>query len=159
MFNSKNLNNTIQLSRSEFNKLSKEYIFRIEIYRAQIAQEFSDTLEANNDLRENSTYDELILKKDFNEQRISELLRVLSTSSRIPPRRKNDNTVNIGTKIVLGKLPGYEIITYHLVSEIEANPFDNKISVNSPIGELVNGKKIGDKIKYNKIIYEILQLM
>ena len=58
----------------------------------------------------------------------------------------NPDRVSIGTKIQLKFLKNNEIKTYSIVGTHEANPFDNKISNESPIVQAILGKKVNDKI-------------
>jgi len=52
--------------------------------------------------------------------------------------------------------------TYTIVSEVEANPTENKISDKSPLGKALSNAKVGDTIKVRvglrRIMYEVLEI-
>lgn len=150
----------LYITKSEYQKLLKELQYR-DTLRNQISTDLGLTVEANNDLRENSTYDELLRNQELNELRISEIHSILATYKVLATKKTDSkiSVITIGSKIVMGILPSSDLITYHLVSEVEANPFENKISILSPFGSQIIGKKIGYKFKLNQNIYQILQIL
>jgi len=153
--------NTLFISKNEYSKLSKEFEFRTSTVREQIAKDLSNSFEANNDLRENSTYDELLRMQEMNEVRIREINWIFMTHKVIPHEEKGNShkITKIGSKVIVGILPSSDLHTYMLVSEVEADPFKNKISVQSPIGINLLEKKVGYRFKYNDCVYQILQIL
>lgn len=153
--------NTLYITKSEYNKLSKEFETRTFAIREQIAKDLSTSYEANNDLRENSTYDELLRSQEMNEFRIREINWIFATHKIIPHKEKgvSESITKIGSKVIVGIMPRGELLTYLLVSEVESDPFNNKISVTSPIGVNLLNKKIGFRFKYNDCNYQVLQIL
>ena len=74
-------------------------------------------------------------------QRVLENARVLDTT-RIAP-----NTVGLLSKVEMTNLVNNALMTYTLVSPHEANIQERKISVKSPIGQALLGKKVGDIVE------------
>ncbi len=95
------------------------------------------------DLSENADYDAARNEQAQLESRIKELEYKLEHSEIID--NKDKNIANVGSTIVVEYEPGDEE-EYMLVGSLEADPFNNKISNESPIGKAVIGHKAGEKI-------------
>jgi transcription elongation factor GreA len=109
----------------------------------------------------------LAFKEDigFLENRILELEYILKNFILIkkPPKEKQ-NIVDIGATVTLEDTDG-SINEFMIVGTLEANPSEGKISIQSPVGKALLGKKIGDEVmitspinvkyKIKKIRYEI----
>ena len=99
---------------------------------------------AQGDLSENADYDAARDEQAKVEGRIKQLEYQLEHST-ITDNAKKDS-VAIGTTVtVLYVLEGDEEV-YQIVGSLEADPFENKISNESPIGAAIMGKKVGDVI-------------
>lgn len=156
----KNNSNKIifQITKQELQSLTEELSQRQAI-RIAIADDIAETVEANNDLPENSTYDELIRKQEMNEARISEIKYILHYSQVIKRQRVSDKMVGaLGCKITLCSYPANQCVTYLLVTDIESDPVKNKLSISSPIGQTLHGKPEGYKFKYNGKVYIISKI-
>ncbi len=70
------------------------------------------------------------------------------------------NTVAIGNTVTL--MHEKREITYQIVGDLEANPKEQKISLKSPIGKALNGKKVGDNVivytPSGRTIYSIIKI-
>lgn len=99
---------------------------------------------SHGDLSENSEYDAARDEQAKIEARIQELEYKLEHATII------DNTdktrVNVGTKVTILYVDDEDTDTYSIVGSLEADPFENKISNESPIGIALMGKKVGDLI-------------
>jgi transcription elongation factor GreA len=93
------------------------------------------------------------------EQRLEELDNILKNYTIIrKPGKKEEKTVQIGAKVVL-KNGSTEKEEFKIVGTLEANPFEGKISDESPIGSAFLGKQVGDTIALsNNINYKILKI-
>lgn len=114
------------------------------------------------DLSENSEYDEARNEQAKVEARIVELEALIENAEVIDEANLDTSIVNIGSIVkVLDTDLGAEI-EYHIVGSNETNPFENKISVESPVGTALNGKKAGDKVEVNApggvIVLEIIEV-
>lgn len=98
---------------------------------------------ANGDLSENADYDAARNEQAQIEARIKELEYKLE-HSKIVNKAKN-GTAGIGSVVTIKDEDGDEE-EYQLVSSVEADPFNNKISVESPIGLAIKGHKTGDSV-------------
>ena len=97
------------------------------------------------DLSENSEYSNAREELDFTDQRIEELEETLKKAEVIKKQKDTDDSADIGETITI-KTNG-KTKTYTLVGEMEADPTENKISISSPIGKALLGKKEGEKVK------------
>jgi transcription elongation factor GreA len=97
---------------------------------------------AMGDLKENGYYQAARRKLssiDFNLRRIS-----LELKQAVIVDEASNGSVDIGSTVTLENQDGK--ITYHIVGDLEANPSEKKISLNSPLGKALAGKKSGENI-------------
>ena len=99
---------------------------------------------SHGDLSENSEYDAARDEQAQLEARIQELEYKLEHAKIVDD--KNKDTVNVGTTVVIKYIDDDETEEYKIVGSLEADPFDNKISNESPIGAAIMGKKVGEVI-------------
>ncbi|MBQ8254419.1 MAG: transcription elongation factor GreA [Clostridia bacterium] len=96
------------------------------------------------DLSENSEYDEAKNEQAKTEARISELEESLKHVKVISDSEVNTDAVNVGNRVLVYDLEFEEDIEYTLVGSTEADPIENKISDQSPIGQALIGRAVGD---------------
>jgi len=97
---------------------------------------------AQGDLSENAEYDAARDEQAQIEARIAELENIIKNSRII--ESDNTDTVGIGKTVEIEILPEGEKISYTIVGSEEANPFENKISIASPVAQALKGKHKGD---------------
>jgi transcription elongation factor GreA len=97
------------------------------------------------DLSENADYIQAKEEQGFLEGRIQELTEILNNYQIIDERVGNREKVEIGAHITIQE-DNYDPETYHLVGPKEANPVNNRISHESPIGRAMLGKRVGDMV-------------
>lgn len=112
------------------------------VRRPQIIQAIKDA-RALGDLSENADYDAARDEQAQVESRIKELEYKLEHSEIIENKKKNH--VALGSTVVI-KYDDGEVDEYMIVGSLEADPFNNRISNESPIGVAVMGKKQGDVV-------------
>ncbi len=98
------------------------------------------------DLSENSDYDAARNEQAQLEARIKELEYKLEHCT-IADGNKKD-TINVGSTVKITYDDG-EIEEYKIVGSLEADPFENKISNESPIGKSIIGHKKGETVEVN----------
>jgi len=114
--------------------------------RAEIARQIADAREKG-DLKENAEYDAAKEAQGHHEAKISQLESVIATARVIDAKDLDISKVSILSKVKLTNLGNKKIVEYQLVSEQEADLKLGKISVTSPIGKGLLGKKIGDSVE------------
>ena len=107
------------------------------ISRIQRAREFGD-------LSENSEYDAAKEEQSLLETRIVQLEDVLKRAQIIEPVRKADFVV-IGSTVVVEM--NDEVHKFSIVGSMEADPAENKISNESPVGKAILGLQVGETIE------------
>lgn len=99
---------------------------------------------SHGDLSENSEYDAARDEQAKIEARIQELEYKLEHAKIIDTKDKT--SVNVGCEVTIEYIDDDETDTYSIVGSLEADPFENKISNESPIGRALMGSKVGDII-------------
>jgi len=109
------------------------------------------------DLSENSDYQNAREELEFLDGRINELGEVIK-NARVVTSQAVSGAVDIG-KSVKVRVGDREMV-FFIVGEWEANPSEKKISLSSPLGQALMGKKKGDKIRVEApagtVVYEVL---
>jgi transcription elongation factor GreA len=96
------------------------------------------------DLKENAEYDAAKEAQGLLEAKIKKLEGELASARIIEEENIDTSKVSVLTKVTVTNLNTKKQVTYHLVSEKEADLKSGKISVTSPIGKGLLGKKIGE---------------
>lgn len=99
---------------------------------------------AQGDLSENADYDAARNAQAELESKIKEIEYTLEHAKII--NTENKNIVNVGTTVTINYVDDDEDEEYKLVGSLEADPMNNKISNESPLGKAIMNKKVGDII-------------
>lgn len=139
-------------------KLKNELEDRKVRMRQEIAQAIKEAKEQG-DLFENAEYSEAKHQQNENESRIAELEMQLKESV-VAKTNGATSDVQVGS-VVKAKIAATEM-SFHIVGSNEANPSEGKISNESPLGQVLLGKKKGDKVSVQApsgtMEYEILEV-
>ena len=151
-----------QITAEGLQKLEEELAQRKSVIREEILERIKEA-RAQGDLSENSEYDQAKEDQGKNESRIVELEQMIKTAVIIDiSASSKEGKVSLGCTVVLKDMETDEEETYTLVGTTEADPFDNKISNESPVGKAVIGKKIGDVVvavtPAGELSYKILEV-
>ena len=151
-----------QITAEGLQKLEEELAQRKSVIREEILERIKEA-RAQGDLSENSEYDQAKEDQGKNESRIVELEQMIKTAVIIDTSASSkEGKVSLGCTVVLKDMETDEEETYTLVGTTEADPFDNKISNESPVGKAVIGKKIGDVVvdvtPAGELSYKILEV-
>ncbi|MBT2656765.1 MULTISPECIES: transcription elongation factor GreA [Bacillaceae] len=109
------------------------------VERIKIARSFGD-------LSENSEYDSAKEEQAFVEGRITTLENMIRNAKIIAESEMAGDSVALGRSVTFIELPDGEEETYSIVGSAEADPFEGKISNDSPIAKSLLGKKVGDQV-------------
>ncbi len=141
-------------------KLKKE-LMSLHAQRPKIHQEIMDA-RTKGDLSENSEFDAAKDAQRFLESRIMELESALSSAKIIDNSMKETSIVTILKKVKVKNKKNESILTYELVPPSESNLKEKKISVASPIGRGLLGKKVGENVEIlipiGKLNFEIMEI-
>lgn len=108
--------------------------------RGDIAEKIANARDFG-DLSENAEYDSAREEQGLVESRIAEIEEIILNAEII--KGGSTTKVGLGSKVEL--TTGEKTVAYHVVGPVEADPLEGKISNESPIGEALMGKKVGDK--------------
>ena len=98
------------------------------------------------DLSENAEYDEARNEQAKVEARIQELEALIENAEIIDESNMDVRAISLGSVVKLYDEDFNEEITYSIVGSNQADPLEQKISDQSPIGRALMGKKAGDKV-------------
>lgn len=138
------MSHEVLLSQDGYERLKKELEFLKGPERARIAENIREA-KSHGDLRENAMYHEAKLNQTRLEARISELDRMLQTAT-IVEAKPNDGSATLGSKVKLEDQEFEDTLTIELVGAFDADPANDKISVDAPLGRAVLGRVVGDEI-------------
>jgi len=109
------------------------------VERIKIARSFGD-------LSENSEYDSAKEEQAFVEGRITTLENMIRNAKIIKEDELSTDAVSLGRTVTFVELPDGDEESYTVVGSAEADPFEGKISNDSPIAKSLMGKKVGDEV-------------
>jgi transcription elongation factor GreA len=117
---------------------------------------------SHGDLSENAEYDAAKERQGFIETRISEVENKLADARIIETAGRTSETVVFGATVQLIELEAKQKKQYTLVGQDEADLKNGKISVQSPVGKALIGKRVGDQVAVTtpaKIVeYEVIEI-
>lgn len=142
-------------------KLEEELDYLKTVKRREIAERIKVAREFG-DISENAEYDEAKNEQAFTEGKIAEIEHKLKTAKVIDDEDIATDVVSIGSCVKVKDLEFDDIIDFYIVGSSEANPAEDKISNESPVGAALIGKKIGDKVVVavpdGDITFEVLEI-
>ncbi|KKQ36267.1 MAG: Transcription elongation factor GreA [candidate division WS6 bacterium GW2011_GWA2_37_6] len=138
------MNQDVILTKDGLEELKKELEERKETIREKIAQDIKRASEQG-DLSENAAYRASMEEKEFNENRISDLEKLISRAV-VEKVNKKDSKAGLGERVMVRRKSDGAKREYVLVGDNEADPSQYKISIDSPIGQSLHGRKVGDSV-------------
>ena len=132
-----------KLTKSDVEKIKEEIEHRKIVVRKE-ALEAVKVARAHGDLSENFEYHAAKKDKNINESRIRYLDRMLKTAIVVEDTSKEDE-VGINNTVELLFEEDEEIETYRLVTSVRGSSINGMISIESPIGKAILGKKENER--------------
>ncbi len=136
----------IVLTASGLRKVEYELEQLVTVHRKRVAERIRDSKQFG-EFSENAEYEDAKIEQAFVEGRIEELKRILMHAHVVEDDEVMTDLVGIGSIVKVRDLETADEWEYHIVGSVEANPAEDKISNESPVGEALMGRKIGDKIQ------------
>ncbi|PTM06247.1 MAG: transcription elongation factor GreA [Bacteroidetes bacterium] len=124
-------------------KLKKELEHMKSVERPRISNQIAEARDKG-DLSENAEYDAAKEAQGLLEMKIAKLEDSLSNARLLDSSKVDTSKVMVLSKVVIKNTKNGAQMTYRLVSENEADLKAGKISINSPIGKGLVGKKVGE---------------
>jgi transcription elongation factor GreA len=123
--------------------------------RIRVAREFGD-------IAENAEYDDAKNEQAHLEARIALLEERLKMARVVTKKEIKSGEVSIGTKVRLRDVKANKTVEYHIVGSAEANPAENKLSNESPVGRAIMGRKKGETVEVaaprGKLTFKIMDI-
>ncbi len=136
-------NRTMNMTIEGYEKLKTE-LNRLKSEERPMILEALKEAKALGDLSENAEYDSAKNDQAVVEGKIKEIEFVLENAKII--EKVDTSIVNVGVNVKLKYVDDGEIDTFEIVGSVEADPFENKISDESPIAQAVLNKKVNDVV-------------
>ncbi|SFD56574.1 transcription elongation factor GreA [Lentibacillus persicus] len=109
------------------------------VERIKVARGFGD-------LSENSEYDAAKDEQAFVESRIAQVEKMIRNAVIIENDNENPDIVSLGSTVTFKELPEGDEETYTIVGSAEADPFEGKISNDSPMAKSLIGQEKGTEV-------------
>ena len=124
--------------------------------RIRVARQFGD-------IAENAEYDDAKNDQMLLEHRISRLEEQLRNARVIEKKEISSDVVSVGSTVRLRDVDAKQTVEYHIVGSAEANPSENKLSNESPVGKAILGHKKGETVEVTtprgaRLKYKILEI-
>ena len=134
------MNKVYQITESGQHELERE-LEELKSRRGEIADKIAAARDFG-DLSENAEYDAAREAQGLLETRITEIETILQNASII--QAGNSSTVVLGSTVELEA--NGKTVVYTVVGPVEADPLEGKVSNESPIGQALMGKAVGDTV-------------
>ena len=148
-------------TKEGLDKLRAELEHMKHVERPKISQQIAEARDKG-DLSENAEYDAAKEAQGLLEMKISKLEDVIANARVLDSSNIDLSKVGVLTKVKLKNVANGQTMTYSLVAEKEADIRQNKISVSSPIGKGLLGKKVGEiaeiQVPRGVVNFEVLEI-
>jgi transcription elongation factor GreA len=134
------------LTREGYEKLKKEIEHLSTEKRREVAERIRTAREFG-DIAENSEYDDAKNEQALVEHRIALLEERLLSARVIEKKDIAKDVVSVGSKVKLRDLAANKTFEYRIVGSAEANPTEQKLSNESPVGKAIIGRKKGEVVE------------
>lgn len=132
-----------ELTQNDIKKIEEEIEYRKLVVRKEAIAAVKEA-RAHGDLSENFEYHAAKKDKNINESRIRYLERMVKTA-KIVSDDSGEDEVGINKRVTLYMEDDDETETYKLVTTVRGNSLQGRISIDSPLGRAIMGKKVGER--------------
>jgi transcription elongation factor GreA len=137
---------TIYLTKEGYELMRQEMDHAQKILYEEIPEKLKASKMNGGDLRENKEYMYLQSQQQYYEREVRRLTSVMEVAEVLPEDQISKDEIGIGSSFILQDLTMQESGTFTLVSAVEVDLENGKISVASPVGRLLLGKREGDEV-------------
>lgn len=150
------------ITRTGYEKLSAELRHLKTVERPRVIQAIEEA-RAHGDLSENAEYDAAKERQAFIEARVNELSYKLNSADVIDPEDLPKDKAVFASRVLLENIDTGEDVEYMLVGPEESDIDKGLISIASPLGKAIVGRKPGDEITLQapggKRVYELVEIL
>lgn len=152
----------MQMNRKAYEEFSEKLKYLKSVKRGEISKAIGEARE-HGDLKENAAYHEAKKDQSLNEMIIKDLEEKLTDVEVVEDDGKPKDHVVMGCTVKLKDMGNNSTRECIIVSELEADVFQNKISVDSPLGNAIINCKVNDIAEVEAprglIKYQILEIL
>lgn len=145
-----------RITQEGYEKLLNDLDYLVKNKRKEIAERLKEAKNSGGDLAENLEYEYVKNEQAFVEGRIEQINDILQNYVIVDKKIKKDS-IDIGSLVVVRDLDENKNKKFEIVSSVESEPENMKISDESPLGKALLGRKIKDEISV-KIPGKVLRL-
>jgi len=149
------------MTQEGYKKLLEEVAQLENVRRPEISKQIAEARDKG-DLSENAEYDAAKEAQGLLEAKISQLKGLIASARLIDESQISTDSVQIMNKVTIRNTKNNQSMVYTLVAESEANFKAGKIAVNTPIGQGLLGKKVGNvvdiKVPSGIMSFEIMNI-
>lgn len=145
-----------RITQEGYEKLLNDLDYLVKNKRKEIAERLKEAKNSGGDLSENLEYEYVKNEQAFIEGRIEQISDILQNYV-IVDKKINKDFIDIGSLVIVRDLDENKNKEFEIVSSVESEPENMKISDESPLGKALLGRKIKDEISV-KIPGKILRL-
>ena len=154
--------NEVMLTEEGLKQLQEEVDHLSTVKRDEVAERIREARDFG-DISENSEYDDAKNEQAMLEHRISVLQEKLRRARVIKESDIDTDKVSIGSTVTLKDKERGEVRVYTLVGSAEADPSKAKLSNESPVGQAIIGKRVGDvvtvPVPVGSLSYEVIAIV
>jgi transcription elongation factor GreA len=136
----------VLLTPEGYEKLKQEIDYLRGEKRREVAERIRTAREFG-DIAENAEYDDAKNEQAMLEHKIAQLEDRLLHARVIDTGDVDTSVVSLGSKVRLRDVDANETVEYHIVGSAEANPAEQKLSNESPVGKAIMGRKKGETVE------------
>ena len=136
----------ILFTQEGYDKIVEEHEYLVSVRRLEVTEQLK-TARSFGDLSENAEYDAAKEEQAELEARIQKLETMMRNAKIVAEEEMTGEHVNLGLSVKIKDLKTKETFVYKIVGITDADPIEDRISNESPVGKALIGKKVGDKVE------------
>lgn len=136
----------IVLTSDGLRRIEQELEHLRTVHRREVADRIRES-KSFGEFSENSEYEDAKTEQAFVEGRILELKLILQNASVIEAGEVPTDIVGVGSKVTVRDMISKDDWEFTIVGSVEADPSEDRISNESPVGEALVDKKVGDVVE------------
>ena len=152
----------ILLRQEDYDKIVEEHEYLTSVRRIEVSEHLKEA-KSYGDLSENAEYDAAKNEQAELEDRIQKLETMMRNGKIVTEAEMTGDHVNLGLGVRVKDMKTKEEFTYTIVGINQADPFEDKISNESPVGKALLGRKKGETVEIqteNGVLnYKIMEII
>ena len=136
----------VLLTQEGYDKIVEEHEYLITVRRPEVSEHLKEA-KSYGDLSENAEYDAAKNEQVEVEDRIAKLEAMMRNAKIVADEDITGEHVDLGLTVKLKDLDTGDKFSYTIVGITDADPLNDKISNESPVGKALMGKKKGEKVE------------